>query len=401
MKRAIIISLLFLAQVTFQHSIESNSLNDVLYVGGSGEGNYSSIQDAINDALDGYTIIVYPGVYNENIVINKQVTLIGKDRDNTVINGGMKDDVVFITASNVKIEGFTITNSGSVGDDAGVRIYDYTRYCKISNCSIINCNRGIFGYHISYATIKNCTISNVYRKSGIAFYYSSHNSISNLTVKNINWTGIYFNGGGYNAIENCDVSNCKAYAITLDFSEHCTVSNCKLEKSMNGIKLSHSSHNEFYGNIITESLGSGIVLFPYSDGNIVSYCHLYNNGYNGIYMRECKNNQVEGNIIEENNRNGIYMESSNAVNITRCNIVKNKQCGVYLMECSEITANYNNIYDNGFGIGIFANESHCDARYNYWGTIFGPITFGLLGDGIMQTGDASIQFFPWKIFRVG
>ncbi len=108
-----------------------------------------------------------------------------KDRDNTVINGGMKGDVVFITASNVKIDGFTITNSGNIGDDAGIRIYNYTYYCEISNCTVTNCNRGIFGYYIRYATIKDCTISDIYRKSGIAFYYSSHNSISNLTVKNI------------------------------------------------------------------------------------------------------------------------------------------------------------------------------------------------------------------------
>ncbi len=94
----------------------------------------------------------------------KQITLIGKDRDNTVINGGMKGDVVFITASNVKIDGFTITNSDNIGDDAGIRIYNYTYYCEISNCTVTNCNRGIFGYHIGYATIKDCTISEYLQK---------------------------------------------------------------------------------------------------------------------------------------------------------------------------------------------------------------------------------------------
>ncbi len=45
------------------------------------------------------------------------------------------------------------------------------------------------------------------------------------------------------------------------------------------------------------------------------------------------------------------------------------------------------------------DESYCDARYNYWGTIFGPLTFGLLGDGIAWVGDANIKFFPWSIFK--
>ena len=38
-----------------------------LYVGGSGPGNYTKIQDAINNAIDGDTIYVYSGTYNGNI----------------------------------------------------------------------------------------------------------------------------------------------------------------------------------------------------------------------------------------------------------------------------------------------------------------------------------------------
>ena len=39
--------------------IKSLSSGNTLYVGGSGEGNYSKIQDAINGASDGDTVFVY------------------------------------------------------------------------------------------------------------------------------------------------------------------------------------------------------------------------------------------------------------------------------------------------------------------------------------------------------
>jgi hypothetical protein len=44
-----------------------------LYVGGTGEGNYSRIQDAIDDAVDGDTVFVYDdsSPYYEHIRINK------------------------------------------------------------------------------------------------------------------------------------------------------------------------------------------------------------------------------------------------------------------------------------------------------------------------------------------
>ena len=46
-----------------QHSgkktIQSSSQVDILYVGGGGSGNYTRIQDAINDSITGGTVYVY------------------------------------------------------------------------------------------------------------------------------------------------------------------------------------------------------------------------------------------------------------------------------------------------------------------------------------------------------
>ena len=48
-----------------------------LYVGGSGPGNYSTIQAAIDNASDGETIFVFQGTYHENVVIDKIVECLG------------------------------------------------------------------------------------------------------------------------------------------------------------------------------------------------------------------------------------------------------------------------------------------------------------------------------------
>ena len=48
-----------------------------LYVGGTGEGNYTKIQDAIDDASDMDTVFVYNGTYYENVFIDKTINLIG------------------------------------------------------------------------------------------------------------------------------------------------------------------------------------------------------------------------------------------------------------------------------------------------------------------------------------
>ena len=38
-----------------------------LYVGGSGPGNFSKIQDAVDNTSDGDIVFVYSGFYQENI----------------------------------------------------------------------------------------------------------------------------------------------------------------------------------------------------------------------------------------------------------------------------------------------------------------------------------------------
>ena len=55
-------------------SIPTSSGN-TLYVGGSGPGNYTSIQEAIDNSEDGDTVFVYDdsSPYYENLVIEKSI----------------------------------------------------------------------------------------------------------------------------------------------------------------------------------------------------------------------------------------------------------------------------------------------------------------------------------------
>jgi len=69
-----------------QSFISTIQSGDILYVGGSGEGNYTKIQDAIDNATDGDTVFAYNGIYYENVVVNKIIMLIGEDKDYTIID---------------------------------------------------------------------------------------------------------------------------------------------------------------------------------------------------------------------------------------------------------------------------------------------------------------------------
>ena len=86
-----------------------------MYVGGSGPGNYTRIQDAINNASDGDTVFVYDdsSPYYESICINKEIKVIGEDKNSTTIDAQQLEYVVQITANNSSIEQLTLRNTSN------------------------------------------------------------------------------------------------------------------------------------------------------------------------------------------------------------------------------------------------------------------------------------------------
>jgi len=153
-----------------------------LYVGGSGPGNYSKIQAAIDNANEGDTVFVYDdsSPYYENLVVDKSITLIGEDRNTTIIDGGGKKTAVKITEDLVTICFFTITRGGDNFYDSGIRILS------------------------SHNTI----FSSIIRESfnGISFdSVSSNNLYDNIIIEN--YKGLYIESSGNNYITNNYINN--------------------------------------------------------------------------------------------------------------------------------------------------------------------------------------------------
>ena len=220
----ILASIMILSAVSFVNISNVKASNgSTLYVGGSGPGNYSSIQTAIDDSVAESIIYVYDdsSPYCETICINKSLTIMGDNRNTTVISGTGDEDVVRIISDDVQIDGFTITNG-----DRGIHIWSCAR-TKISDCIIHENYYGIYldstvrdfdgdGDIDSYDTtlyadywgffhqsqISYCTISNN-SALGICIATSSDNQISNCYISNNDLHGIKMDNANNNIIHSC------------------------------------------------------------------------------------------------------------------------------------------------------------------------------------------------------
>ena len=123
-----------------------------------------NIINAINDANPGDSIRVGAGTYPENLVINKNLTLIGEDPSNTIIDGRQITSCIYITGATVTITGFTIKN-GNATDD----YYGYIGG-GIKNEGML--------------TLKNSIITDNNAFIGGGIYNEGIMNISNVTIKN-------------------------------------------------------------------------------------------------------------------------------------------------------------------------------------------------------------------------
>ena len=76
---------------------------------------YRTIQEAIDASSPGDIILVSSGTYYENIVIHKEnLTIKGENPKTTIIDSRGIGEVIYIVATNIYIEGFTIQNGYNV-----------------------------------------------------------------------------------------------------------------------------------------------------------------------------------------------------------------------------------------------------------------------------------------------
>ncbi len=236
--------MLLLGMITCGVNVFGQSQARTWIVSTQGNKDFQTIQAALNAASSGDTVEVMSGTYNEHLTINKTLTLLGENRETTVIDAGGVDpgSIIIVSANDVTIGGLTIQHARSGGNAIWVDGYNRT---IISNNIITNNGDGIRILHSYGNTIENNLIENNPYTS-LGFDWTHGNAIFNNTISN-NYIGIGA-GGGDPSYDNIFANNTisgNGHGFLIDIYDSMFIHNIILGNGVQAQLYNYSDSNKW------------------------------------------------------------------------------------------------------------------------------------------------------------
>lgn len=316
-------------------------------VDGGGGGDYLTVQDAVDNATAGDTILIMPGTYNEWVTVDKALTITGEDRDTTILQGSVASALNGIDIQGA--DGVSISSLTLMEYRCGIRVTD------ADNTSITN------------TRIMDNLGSLITDYCGIETQNSDYGSFTGNILSN-NEFGIFLrNGSDYNTVSGNVITD-NGYGIRLNSSTNNTLSGNTVSSTLagsTGIFVEYGSDlNEISGNNSSNNVAHGLEITG-SNLNAVSGNTFNNNGLQGVFLLiNASINEITGNEISGNGANGVFVNTNCATNTISGNTISNNgDRGIYLYQNVTLTEIYNNtISNNPLGLRLFA--AHTTTVYN-------------------------------------
>jgi len=295
---------------------------------------YSSISEAVNASSEGDTILVKMGTYVESVTINKSLTIIGENKETTIVDGNNKGPTFLIKNDYVKVTGFKVRNvenplpfSDSLARLAGIHLLN-VHECDISENVVVNCGKGVWIYGGSGNTVSNNTFTG--NNYGLLIDSSTDNFVTGNQASN-GWGGIWLSDSSGNTLRNNNIFN---------NARNFGVSGNKPSQFVNDIDLSNTVNDKkIYYLLDEENLIIEPISFP--DLDI-------------LVLVNCRNVTVQ-NLDMQNSNVGIYLIGASNSTVTN-NEVANNTIGISLQSCRDCVVSTNEVKQNT-EIGIRVDDS--------------------------------------------
>lgn len=300
----------------------------------------ASIAAAIQAAKAGDTVKVARGYYEERLVIDKPLRLVGIDRP--TLSGGERGDVIRVKSPDVVIEGFIIRDSGAnlTAQNAGIYVEPGSHRIAVRNNALVYNLFGVWLEKLKDPEVSNNLItskrdlSSARRGNGIQLY--------NTTGARIIGNHISFARDG----------------IYVDVSHHAVFRGNTMHDLRYGSHYMNSNDNLWEDNESYHNRG-GLALMEVRR-QVVRNNRAWGNSDHGIMLRTIQDSVIENNVVAGNGR-GFFIYDAE-YNVLKGNRIIGNRVGAHVWAGSI----HNDVDGNDF-IGNREQVRYVASRDEAWG----------------------------------
>ncbi|MGW6688112.1 right-handed parallel beta-helix repeat-containing protein [Streptomyces sp. NPDC054961] len=339
----------------------------------SRSGSYRTIGEALRVARSGAVISVRPGLYEENLVIDKMVTITAEDARGSVKVAPRSGAVVQVIAEAVQLTGLVLQGHDDelptvdvprgqaalqdcevVGSSWTALLTRQQGTLAMRGCRVVNpAGAGIVETSTGASVIEDCVIEHL-GTSAVVIGERANPTIRNCVLRDARGNGVCANGEGRGSVEDCEISSTDKPAVALEENSATRVLRTTVRDCVLGVYISSASRVLLEDCTVTNTAGHGIALSGGTDP-VLRRCRTSRTKGDGIHVtgrsrgafEECEASGAEG--------AGVRVDESSSPSFSRVSVRDCGPAGVWLSGDSAPDFDRLEVRD-GIGAGVLVTD---------------------------------------------
>ncbi|WP_017655784.1 pectinesterase family protein [Fortiea contorta] len=278
-----------------------------LVVSSIGSGDYKTINEAIKNAQPGNTILVRPGLYQENLLVNKSIKIVGDGPREKIVIENTDSNCLILKAEEAEIRGLTI--NGLAGNkNKKFFAVDITEGKSIlADCEITSNSLACIGIYGKTAnpTIQQCQVHDG-KSGGIYIYDRAQATLEECNVFNNAIMNVHIEDNSSALLQRCKIHDGKESGLVFRLNSQGTAEDCDIfGNGLANVAIGEDSNPLIQRCQIHDGKKAGVLAYKKSKGTVDS-CNIFSNALSGVEIREGSTPVIRNCNINKNKYNAIY-----------------------------------------------------------------------------------------------
>ena len=323
-----------------------------LIVSAKGGGDYQTINEALRHAAPGARLLVRPGQYDESLVLDQLVEIVGDGRREDIVLTSARASCVQILTAQATVRGLTLRGRAGGGGEGFFAVDIPQGRLLLEDCDISSETLSCVGIHNPMAdpVIRRCAIHSG-ADSGIYVFESAAGTIEDCDIHgnaNVNVAvtqqsrpairacriyggrdaGIVVWAGGAGVVEDCDIYGNHSAGVGVSEEGEPTVRRCQIYHGENsGVFVHHGGRGLFEDCNIFGNRAANVAVALGGDVTARG-CRIHNGKAAGVLLSEDGRGRFVECEINGNADVGVAIHAGGVAIIHTCHVNKNWTVGV-------------------------------------------------------------------------